>query len=96
MPVEIEPAPKSIALSVPINGFRGRLRPAPSGTVPEGFDAHFAIGGVNYTVHDYRDRPGHTPGARIGVDGDEWDLGPSKDIIEVNGVIFRWRLCGII
>ena len=92
MPVEIETfngkqtqMNLSVSPKAPI-----RLRPAPPGTVPKGFDAELAIDGIPYEIHDYRGRPGHTPGAIVKGDGVEVKLSPGDHANAINKNIFRW------
>ena len=91
MPVEIEPVPDSIQLSIPASGIRLKLRPITPGLIPQGHDAKVIIDGIKYEIHDYRKRPGHTPGARIESDGDVIELSPESKINALNKIIFRWK-----
>ena len=90
MPVEIKPIPDSISLSIPAEGVKARLRPTPSGIIPEGYDAQVTIESIIYNIRDFRHRPGHTPGARIVGDGISFDLNSQTHINAINKIIFRW------
>jgi len=90
MTVEIKPTPDSIKLSVPARGSRIRLSPTSLGIIPQGFDAEVIIGGVKYEIHDYRERPGHTAGARIEGDEVVVDLDAQSPLNAINKTIFRW------
>jgi len=70
MPVEIIPFQKAkldIQLSIP-HSVRVRMKSIPN-FIPEGFDANVEIDGILYSIHDYRKRPGHEPGATITIKG---------------------------
>ena len=57
------------------------------GTVPPGYNAVAQVGGINYTLNNYHDYPGHTPGARITGDGVTVELDPDHHMNAINRII---------
>ena len=93
MPIDIEPfygQTNEMRLSVPPKA-RVKLGKTPPDTIPEGHDATFCIGGIMFSAHDFRERPGHTPGAVVEGDGVTVELDPENNANAIAMNIFRYR-----
>lgn len=69
------------------------------GVVPEGASSYVVTGdgGNIYDIHNYRERPGHTPGARVtqirlkGIEGTILNLSPETPSGIINGDKFTYK-----
>ena len=59
--------------------------------VPEGASAHVMINGVDFLIHNYRGRPGHTAGAVVEGDGVRIELDRTNRVNAICFNIFRYR-----